>query len=187
MDQFFEHMKEAKSTRALAQTLGKGIQLFPKEIKMWAAAPPYERSNGNWSSARTLLLRAIRLNSKDESFYAEYVRFELDFVAMLEGRRRALGLDTTRVEDDANPDVSIKAPANGDGDGDGDGGDDDDDDEMEGQKTGADPLKGSIAIAAYDRCVVMCGGQDDIYCHAKMLEVVTRKKDEIQRTASKDS
>ena len=103
--EFFAHGKKHKSAKTLHTTLARAIQHHPSNVDMWRAAADFERDNGNWSQARSLLLRAVRNNGGNpkvaHDFYIEYILFELDYAKMLDGRRRALGLD--EGEEDQDP------------------------------------------------------------------------------------
>ena len=174
---FFEFGRKNKATRTLAITFSKAIQLHPRKIEMWSAAASFERSSGNWGRARSLFMRAIRINSEDVAFYAAYMRFEIDFAKMLIARRTALGLTSY----DKNEDVSIDRALEEDGDlGGGDA--------AASESEGVDARVrdgGALAIMAYDQCVRACGARD-MRVHVEMLKAATGALRDIWAAKSSD-
>ncbi|KAG0226056.1 U3 snoRNP protein [Actinomortierella wolfii] len=119
--QYINYAKANGASRMLSKIFAKALQLHPSNAKLWILAAAWEwEENANIVAARTLLQRAIRLNTTTQSLWHEYFRLELVYIAKILARRQILGIDasndksaendTMDVDEEANTDNMIKLP-----------------------------------------------------------------------------
>ncbi|KAF9164975.1 U3 snoRNP protein [Actinomortierella ambigua] len=120
--QYISYAKTNSATRMLSKIFAQALQLHPSNAKLWILAAAWEwEENANIVAARTLLQRAIRLNTTTQSLWHEYFRLELVYIAKILARRQILGIDasasdknteddTMDVDEEANTDNMIMLP-----------------------------------------------------------------------------
>ncbi|KAI8810664.1 hypothetical protein BJ742DRAFT_171015 [Cladochytrium replicatum] len=89
--QFFAWAETCKNMKTTSRFLIKAIQSHPRKPVFWikAAKIEFERNN-NMNAARTLLIRALRINKDSAKIYLEYFKLELLYVDRLLERRKIL-------------------------------------------------------------------------------------------------
>nr|KAJ3421289.1 U3 snoRNP protein [Polyrhizophydium stewartii] len=89
--QYFEWSKRMGSTKALATSFARAIQLHPTKSVFWIMAAAWEfEENSNVTAARVLMQRGLRINPVDKKMWLEYFKLELLWVQKLKERRRIL-------------------------------------------------------------------------------------------------
>ncbi|KAI8906696.1 U3 small nucleolar RNA-associated protein 6-domain-containing protein, partial [Gorgonomyces haynaldii] len=89
--QYFEWARKIKSSKTLARTFAKAIQLHPNKSLFWIMSASWEfEENGNIASARVLLQRGLRINEDSQELWIEYFRLELLWLHQLRERRKIL-------------------------------------------------------------------------------------------------
>ncbi|KAJ3758844.1 U3 snoRNP protein [Lentinula raphanica] len=92
---WIEYIQLAKKERArsrVGRITARALQLHPDVPTLYILAASHELDHLSPSSARSLLQRGIRLNSKSVEMWTEYVKMELGFVESLRRRWDVLGI-----------------------------------------------------------------------------------------------
>ncbi|TIA87832.1 hypothetical protein E3P99_02964 [Wallemia hederae] len=88
---YIEYLKKVGANKLLSRTFARVINLHPANPQLYILAASWELNNNvSAHSARTLLQRGLRLNSKDLELWLTYARMELVFAERV---RRRLEFD----------------------------------------------------------------------------------------------
>lgn len=79
----------------------RAIQYHPNNASLWIMAATWENEhNANMAAARILLQRALRLMPENQQLWHEYFRLELLYIEKIKLRRRILGIDQEKNQED---------------------------------------------------------------------------------------
>jgi len=79
----------------------RAIQYHPNNASLWIMAATWENEhNANMAAARILLQRALRLMPENQQLWHEYYRLELLYIEKIKLRRRILGIDQSKNQED---------------------------------------------------------------------------------------
>ncbi|KAI8447321.1 hypothetical protein BY996DRAFT_1002871 [Phakopsora pachyrhizi] len=91
------------SAKLVSRVLSAAIAAHPAQSRFWIMAVQFEadgdesgKGGGNIDGARKLLMRSLRFFNGTDSIpiWLEWIRIELNFVKVIEGRREALGIES---------------------------------------------------------------------------------------------
>ncbi|KAJ2786590.1 U3 snoRNP protein [Coemansia interrupta] len=95
--------------RLLAQVYGRAIARHPRCERLWVMAAAHEvERKADGSAARTLLLRALRVNPTSRVLWSECFRLEVLLVERIRARRRVLGIDGAEAEAEAKAEAEAE-------------------------------------------------------------------------------
>lgn len=78
-DQYINFARESNSDKVMPKILASALQMHPESVDIWIKAANWEFKHlHNPASARTLFLRAIRMNKESKPLWFEYFRMELE-------------------------------------------------------------------------------------------------------------
>ncbi|KAI8641014.1 U3 small nucleolar RNA-associated protein 6-domain-containing protein [Parasitella parasitica] len=119
--QYIDYAKRSNANNILSSVFVLAIQYHPNNASLWIMAATWENEhNANIAAARILLQRALRLIPESQELWHEYFRLELLYVEKIKLRRRILGidqaknqenLDAMQVDQEEQDDNTIKLPA----------------------------------------------------------------------------
>lgn len=94
--------KEQKALTRLGRVYAEALQIFPRQTGLWIESASHDFFGPRRSirSARILLQRGLRINSKAEDLWIEYFSLELHYAQTLKGRRQILLGEEENKEDD---------------------------------------------------------------------------------------
>ncbi len=91
---YVEFLKKKNASATLSTVIGRALSLFPKNEDFWLEAASHEiHANNSIQSARTLLLRALRVNGKSKAIWKKYFTLELWNLARSGERKKVLGIE----------------------------------------------------------------------------------------------
>lgn len=97
--QYIQYCQEQKANKKLTKVFTSVLRLKPREWGLWVlAAKHYAERQGDMSTARSYLQRGLRFCREERRLWAEYVRLEMVYLAKLAARRKILGLDERKDE-----------------------------------------------------------------------------------------
>jgi U3 small nucleolar RNA-associated protein 6 len=89
--EYFDWCKTVGSTKVLARSFGKAIQMHPTKSLFWIMAAKWEwEENCNIAGARVLMQRGLRIIPKDQKLWLEYFKLELLWLTKLSDRKTIL-------------------------------------------------------------------------------------------------
>lgn len=89
--QYAEFCKETHAHSRLSRVYAQALQIFPRHADLWIQAASHEYfGNNSIRSARILLQRGLRLNTKSQQLWLQYFCLELHVVQKLQARRSIL-------------------------------------------------------------------------------------------------
>jgi len=78
---------EKAGAKALAGKItARAIQMHPTESWLYILSANREMKMGNMSGARTMMERGIRMNSKDERLWIEWIKLEMGYIQQLKDK-----------------------------------------------------------------------------------------------------
>jgi U3 small nucleolar RNA-associated protein 6 len=103
--------RESKSYNKLTTIYTEALQVHPRNVGLWIEAASHEffghregqkvHGGGAIQSARVLMQRGLRINSKSQDLWIQYFCLELHYLQKLRGRREILQLTIKEEEEDA--------------------------------------------------------------------------------------
>ncbi|OAD05642.1 hypothetical protein MUCCIDRAFT_140451, partial [Mucor lusitanicus CBS 277.49] len=99
--QYIDYAKKNKANNILSSIFVQAIQYHPNNASLWIMAATWENEhNANMAAARVLLQRALRLMPENQQLWHEYFRLELLYIEKIKLRRRILGIDQAKNQED---------------------------------------------------------------------------------------
>ncbi|KAL9539521.1 hypothetical protein MBANPS3_010207 [Mucor bainieri] len=99
--QYIDYAKKNKANNILSSIFVQAIQYHPNNASLWIMAATWENEhNANMAAARILLQRALRLMPENQQLWHEYFRLELLYIEKIKLRRRILGIDQAKNQED---------------------------------------------------------------------------------------
>ncbi|KAK4519987.1 uncharacterized protein ATC70_010231 [Mucor velutinosus] len=99
--QYIDYAKKNKANNILSSIFVQAIQYHPNNASLWIMAATWENEhNANMAAARILLQRALRLMPESQQLWHEYFRLELLYIEKIKLRRRILGIDQAKNQED---------------------------------------------------------------------------------------
>lgn len=92
---YLNFAKENGAIKVIYKIYSKLLQLQPRNVDAWLSAAKYEfEINNNAKGSRVLFQRSLRLNPESLELWLNYFQFELTYISKLLTRRKVLGLMT---------------------------------------------------------------------------------------------
>ncbi|QIX00437.1 hypothetical protein AMS68_005954 [Peltaster fructicola] len=108
--QYIRFCQSEKANKKLARVFTSVLRLRPRDWGLWVlAAKHYAEAQGDMPTARGYLQRGIRFCTDERQLYVQYAKLEMVYLAKLAARRRILGLDAARVEQEEEDDENTIA------------------------------------------------------------------------------
>ena len=97
--QYINYARKQRSNKKVSQILTSVLRLHPTKSELWIYAANYAMDDrSDITEARSYMQRGLRFCKKDERIWIEYARLEMIYIAKIVGRRRILGLDNQREQ-----------------------------------------------------------------------------------------
>ncbi|KAF2661542.1 hypothetical protein K491DRAFT_586950 [Lophiostoma macrostomum CBS 122681] len=103
LDLWFQYIKFAKREKAfkkLNEILTSVVRLHPTNPEIWIyAAQFFMDSQADITNARSYMQRGLRFCKNSQRLWIEYAKLETIYIGKIAGRRKILGLDVDRTEE----------------------------------------------------------------------------------------
>ncbi len=181
--QYIAFARKQRSNKKVSQTLTSVLRLHPTKPELWIYAANYAlEERGDMTEARSHMQRALRFCKTEEKLWVEYAKLEMMWIAKIVGRRKILGLDDEKIEDEGREnvdgidgdEVALPTITAEDIDPDWRPGEDVDVSALE-KFTGSSALSGAIPIAIYDAATMQF--KDNEKLQLKFFDVVAEFPD----------
>lgn len=99
--QYLEYSRKQKSYKKVAQVLTSVLRLHPTKPDLWIYAAQYVMEDqGDMTGARSYMQRGLRFCKQSRELWLEYARLELIYISKITRRRRILGINSSRSQQD---------------------------------------------------------------------------------------
>lgn len=95
--QYIAFAQKQGSNKKVSQLLTSVLRLHPTKPDLWIYAATV--GGAHITEARSYMQRGLRLCGSSEGIWIEYARLEMVYVSKIAGRRRVLGLDVAKIEE----------------------------------------------------------------------------------------
>ncbi|XP_062507486.1 U3 small nucleolar RNA-associated protein 6 homolog [Corticium candelabrum] len=110
--QYAQYCEKVGSLRQLSQVYGQALCYHSHNAGLWISAAKAEfEVNKNISAARTVMLKALRVNPDTKQVWHEYFRLELLYVDKVLKRRQILGIDFSETDHEVVSDAVLQHKA----------------------------------------------------------------------------
>lgn len=100
--QYVNFCKKEQANKKLAQVFTSVLRLHPREWNLWVlAAKHYAETQGDMGTARSYMQRGLRFCKDQKRLWLEYAKLEMVYLAKIAARRKILGLDGRKGEEQA--------------------------------------------------------------------------------------
>ena len=99
--QYIDFARKDKAYRRLNDIFTSVVRLHPTKPELWTLAANYfMESEADITNARSYMQRGLRFCKNSEAMWLEYAKLETIYVGKIAGRRKILGLDVDRTQQD---------------------------------------------------------------------------------------
>jgi U3 small nucleolar RNA-associated protein 6 len=100
--QYIDFARKDKAYRRLNDIFTSVVRLHPTKPELWTLAANYfMESQADITNARSYMQRGLRFCKNSEAMWLEYAKLETIYVGKIAGRRKILGLDVDRTQQQA--------------------------------------------------------------------------------------